>query len=661
MDTGTDHVYQIDCQNYFSKSEICNGIEAQLGVSFEQLLDTLASESACTLIFEDAPIFEGKDKSARVLQQEIETLISIALDFCDNARIVVISRLPPTSGAIKSVELKPLDELDTKTYVSNHEKGGADLATAQFISRLHRHTDGIPSRIDMVLRDIQIVGAAQLHSLNADVAGKHAATETAPSGLASTLDEIKNSSNPNISRAFKLLKALAMFPRGEQLETVKRFNQTNLFYPQDASYLKDFALIDFVEIPSISSTNSESARAIVVRRAVREYLYATLSTSELDSLGRRALEIYFGTNWDTRGIKLPKGIKFNDRDCRAWKIGNASLLILRAIRDSVEHYTAQKCQSSISLTTSFAKKLYEGNHFRAVISLCDDILPLVKLLDTPPNTSQLTLELAESLRMTGEYEKSITLCSGLITLSCDKNFLQRIYLCLTKSYEALKKSDLVIEAANECIKIDNRNHRALSARSVLVRIGSKTPSKFEKLAQLEKQARRKKLFITANNIKLSMADRCNDPEQRESLILQVSKHANLEGDLYNAMRANISLAEIYIEESRNIERNHLLKLIEIYHYLYGEGLNSLFNTCHKVLWHAFTTNNDSANLLRLFRCSSLRWRLSGAERLEIAHIKKLNSHLTTRTVTQPLESSRELIYLISRSNQTNKLLADKSS
>lgn len=235
----SDQIFQLDCQHYFNRSDILAGVKDQVGCSFEELCELIALQPACILLLDDVPIGEGKDRNVKKLQFDIEQIVDIFLQFCDATRLIVKSRLAPINCHMQTVELQPLDEADTAIYVVAHEQGGRSTFTVQLISQLFRHTDGVPVRIDSVLRDIQFVGISEMHRLNTDIASKTVATVALAPGLAAAINEMQASLDPAVKQAFNLLKVLTIFPRGELLSTIKRFNQTKPFYIQDARFLMD--------------------------------------------------------------------------------------------------------------------------------------------------------------------------------------------------------------------------------------------------------------------------------------------------------------------------------------------------------------------------------------------------------------------------------------
>lgn len=644
-------VYELDCQNFFKRDDIYAGVQELTGCSFEQMCEQISIEGPCVLVLDDVPILEGSDKTAHYLQCDIEFIVEILLQYCADVRLIVKSRRSPENCALKVVELRPFDEADTMAYVAAHEHGGRDFATTKLVAQLFRHTDGIPTRIDRALRDIQIVGVTQMHTLDSDVAGKSAAVLAAPSGLIETLREFEQSGDPTVVRALKLLKVLTMFPRGEQLATVRRFYGPSPFYPQDARILLDAALVDAVEIPSIDAEANESAKALVVRRPVREYWYASLPPHELKSLNKQSLELYFGKDWVLKGIKTPKHMRFNDPRCGAWAIGNASMLILRAAREAVECQVASRLAAVRNLATAYCSNLKLGNHFLAVISLCEDLIPLFEGLDDPLDLSILRTEFAKALRMTGQAERAIQLCKQVQSTSPSKGLLQSTHLTLAMCYEGLGGIDEAKLSASACIQMDPRSNLSLQARAIAIGLQEEDIDRQKKLRLLETQARKKKVFVVANNIALNLARECTDPAVRRQLVTTVFRQAVLDGDHHNAVRSTIQLAKMHLDDVGALPVQMLARLIEAYHYLYTEDLQGLFQRCHAALWRAFEGQNEVENLLRLFRYSSLKWRVRGLDTTETEYVGRLSRVLGDQTHGDFGRTSRELAYFLARTGQ----------
>jgi hypothetical protein len=93
-----------------------------------------------------------------------------------------------------------------------------------------------------------------------------------------------------------------------------------------------------------------------------------------------------------------------------------------------------------------------------------------------------------------------------------------------------------------------------------------------------------------------------------------------------------------------------MRLIDAYHFLFNERLSGLFDRCHSALWDEFEKNQDIANLLRLFRHSSLIWRLRGDEK-ERPYLRRLASRVNSRAGKLLKGLDRERAYYIARASE----------
>lgn len=641
------YLLALDCQNFFCREDIYNGVQEQFGCSFEEMCESISLEGKCIFVLEDVRM----DKNPLELQADIEFIVTILLEYCRDLRLIIKSRRPPDNSQTPVIELRPFDEADTMSYVAAHDLGGSNLAEYSFISQIFRHTDGIPNRIDRALQNVQIVGADQLHTLDTDVAGKSAAILDAPAGLVETLSELEHSKDPTTARAFKLLKVLTMFPRGEQLATVKRFHSKFQFYPQDAIVLLNAGLVDAVEIPNIAVESTASAKALVVRRTVREYLYASLSASELNSLNKKSLELYFGSNWSLKGIKSPAHMRFNDPQCGSWQIGNASTLVLRATRAAVEKGISSNYIAARDLATSYCANLVSGNHFLAVISLSEDIIPLFESLENEIDITLLQSNFSKSLRITGNPDGAIQICKKIQSSKPSKKLLQYTHLTLALSYQALDREKEALDSAQDCINIDPRSNTSLQARSITIGLHNEDVNRTRNLWKLEEQARKKGAYVVANNISITLANEIEDLTEAKKLLAKIVNQTASDGDHHNAVRSVILLAKVYIVANESIPSAIVQNLIAAYHYLYGDGLQDLFIQCHAVLWHNSESNKETDNLLRLFRYSSLKWRIRGNNKLELNYLKRLSSFTDNNQIMNTERSSREWAYFLARMAQ----------
>lgn len=646
--------FELDIHECKNAEQLLAHVQQLLGCSFEQMCQYLATAGDCILILDDADISLTSTPSA---ERDLIEIIDAVRSFAPNVNLIFTSRLSPGLTTIRVIKLQPLNEADTGAFLKAHPlSGGAEKVTAAFVSAIYRHTDGIPARLESALKHIQLVGTEELASLNSDIAGKNAGEFEVAPGLIAAINDLETTQDPSVTRAYQLLKALAMFPAGERFNTVRRFNGPDGFYPQNAQYLIENAFVDLVEIDYVSEIGMpDTARALVVRRPVREYLYSQLTVSELRSLNKKAMTIYFGRDWAADGIKPISALKFDNPRQSGWVLNNANLMVLRTIKEAIESQTAQKIVQAVKLLGSYCSKLISGTHFRATVMMCEDVVPLLDQYQSLPAEVQLDLALvkshwAEALRMTGSSEKARDISQSVEDAPLSKSYKQSNLLTLALSLSNLDENANAIRVAHEIIKINPETEYALQAKTILVTCDDSATDTEKQQKSLETEARKKGFFVAANNIALSRANSLGATPEAALIAKAVLSSAGKE-DSYNAIRALIIVARSDLTQTGTLDSSTLRNLIQAYHYLYSQRLGSLFDKCHGILWDFFERTNENLNLLRLFRHSSLIWRLRGKPKMELTYLSKLAKLITFDAASPFSENDAELGYFAARSLQ----------
>lgn len=660
---GGTPVYQVDLHGCSSKAEIEARFEELAGISFVQVCDQFATKDSITLILEDISVGERGEHVKNSVQEDIESIGGILRDYCPNLRLIYRSRVPPIGEAIKVIVLEPLDLADTAAYIQMHGQWPRQSPTRQFIEKLHRHTDGLPSRLDAALKDVQLVGTSELLGLDTDVAGKRAVVHASPPGLAETVNELQKSQDPNSRRAFDLLCALMLFPRGEQLTTVKRFFETRPFWPQDARLLVDAGLVDASELQMLGDdASSEIGSALVVRRQVRDFLYASLPEQELRALNKRAIAIYFGQDWSLKGIQSSKEAKFEDRNCGAWKIGNASILILRVVRETINSEKKGnnngKIKSALDLASSYCTALMSGDRWSSIVSLCSDLLPLFQDAEvSPEDLFTLNGLYAKSLRMIGETDEARKLYEDVVPLGSANasNTRQANLLNLALCYERLGDSERALTTAKKCQSVSPRSTASIQAQTIILNCGPETTDKSARLLKLEQQALRKRSLTVASTLALERAEKANSVSEKRDILNAIMERDQGGEDKYNVMRATLRRAQLDLEAGIVLSTKLVYQVIDAYQYLYGENMNSLFRQSHDVLWSHFERTEDMRNLLSLFRHSSLIWRLRDQPDEERSYLVRLSARVGAEGGDLLRNAGKELAYFVARAQALAKL------
>jgi|GEM_PF-1042205 len=644
-------IYQIDLHACFNATDIYEAVQAQIGISFTNLCDLLSEQKKCLLILNDVPLNEGKDKEEKKLQADIEKIASVILEYCQDLRIVIKSLISP--HATDYVRLQALDLADTSAYITANTIWSRQGHDTSFISKIHRHTDGLPSRIDTALKNIQYVGTNDLLSFDTDLSGKDSLTQLAPVGLINAIEELRCSPDPNVKKAFNLLTALAQFPRGELLSTVKRFISSEPFFPQHAVMLVESAFIDSVELPNVGGVfSAEVGSALVVKRPVRDYLTTILSDDELKKLNKKAFTIYFGDNWSLNGISSKNGPNFEDRDLDVWKLGNASVLIIRYLSDSLSSNNKSESKKAIDLATSFCAALLQGDRWSNVVSLCSDLYPIFNNHDvTIDKNWMLSGFYAKSLRMIGESEKAKNIYLKVVdsNLPISSASKQEHLLNLALCYENLHEDADAVIAAKKCIAIDSKTGAGLQAKSLVINLSENKDeaAKERSLLQIELTAKKQKHTVLFGTLAIERARRSTDSDEKRRILQSVVDDAKQNND-YNVLRAMLTVAQMSTSEGIKLEVSEVNKLVGAYHYLYSETLPVLFDQCTEVLWREFIRTDQFDNLFSLFRHSSLVWRLRDNKEKEFDYFRRLSKYLLQNKKELTFNSGREIAYFIAR-------------
>lgn len=652
---GTEvHAFQLDIHDCKNSDALLAQVQHLLGCSFEQMCQYLATAGDCLLILDDANVSLTASPAA---ERDISEIVDAVRTFAPKVNLVFTSRLSPGLSKIRTIKLQPLNEADTGAFLRAHSlSGGAERVTAAFVSSIYRHTDGVPVRLESALKHVQLVGIEELASLNSDIAGKNAGEFEIAPGLMAAINDLETTQDPAVTRAYQLLKALTMFPAGERFNTVRRFNGPDGFYPQNAQYLIENALVDLVEIDYVSEIGAaDSARALVVRRPVREYLYSQLSANEIKSLNKKAMTIYFGRDWTVDGIKPISAMKVDNPRQSGWVLNNANLMVLRTVKEAVEGQSDQKIVHAVKLLCSYCAKLISGTHFRATTMICEDAVPLLEQLQELPAEVRLDFSLvkshwAEALRMVGPASKARDIARSVEGVALSKVYRQSNLLTLALTLSKLDENAEALRVAKECIAIDSETEHAFQAKTILVECDDTIADKEKQRKSLESLARKKGFTVTANNMALTRANELGATLEAAAIAKMVASSAG-NTDNYNAIRALVIVARSDLTQTGTLDGPTLRNLIQAYHYLYSQRFGSLFDKCHAILWDYFEHTSERLNLLRLFRHSSLMWRLRAKSQLELTYLSKLTKLITFDAAYHFSENDVELGYFAARSLQ----------
>ncbi len=610
-------LYALDAIDYKSISSFQSDIKKITSTTFEKICTSLSNFGAAYLIFEDIP------DDAVTSPDHIDTIVkiaSIALEYCPQLRIILKSRKPPITNIFHTIELTPLDLPDTRSYIRDHPNGGHLYDDIESVTKIFRHTDGLPTVIDTTLKSLEVVSLNDLSIMSSDVSGNVCALVSEQEPLKRSILELGDSEDPLLQRSYLLLKALAMFPQGEQLTRIKHFHHNAPFFPSHAQELTNRRFAYSVDSEGLVNSATQT-KTLIVSRVVREVVVDFLNPGQFKDLNRRAANMYFGPNWLEGKFKPQATLRFDKPGRSNSEITNARIVAQRIAVDAANSNDARKIENALSLSLFHGKSLEKGSYYRAAFEFFEDIIKVFENLLEEDKLAFLQLNCAKVLRMadvTDCHEKAKQILNDLPLNLFDKSTRQSALLSLALCHKALGENEDAVQIASQVVKLDPRGNVALQGKWIILDL-SNDNDRGQKLLELESLARKKNAHVVANNIALSRAKHQQSIQQQETLETVIDT-SNKSGDYYTAVRGMLDLAELLDDELIDREKNRLIKA---YHYLYSQGFTNLFNRCHNQLWRIFLHREEIDNLLQLFMYSSLAWRLRDNAASETSAIENL--------------------------------------
>ncbi|UUR07140.1 metallophosphoesterase family protein [Sphingomonas glaciei] len=641
-------VYRFDCSNYESRDRFLDGVRRLAGISFEKLCEVISRQSNAYILFDNVNP-TCTDENGHSIAYDIAELMLVVNDYCPEASVLVRSRGAPPAE-IPSVRLRALDEPDIAVYVSDSPYSAQALKSPDFPSKLHRLTDGTPSRLDRALRELNVVGISDLVAYNSDYVPALTTQSSAPATLVQAITVLSQSDDIAEQRALSLLQVLSTFPQGEELEGIRRFNVTYQFFATSATLLHDQGLIDSNSLSEVSGkTSGRDVRVLSVARDVRDYIRATIGDESAERLHNRAMELYFGSDWRNGLLKTKSGHRYDEPLQFEFRISNASALLLRHIASLQSSGDDIAIRSSFRLLTTYLGSLVEGAHYRSVVALSSDLEPFVSMASAVER-DLIAYQNAKSLRMLGEGERAREVLEGINSALLTKDLRRSTLLNLALCYQSLD-DPRAVSTAEKVISMGKAESSAVQAEAIIIRSAYTGDERRKRLLDLENTAKRKKFDQMVNTIALIRADDMSlDEVQRTQILDEVLDRSRNKKDFYNGVRALIKICAAKIAKGEYLTERDRSHLIDAYHFLYNERLSALFEECSDTLWADFERTGDVGNLLRLFRHSSFIWRLLGREQKEKGYIKRLAKRAPKLGVSVELE--RERAYYLARASAT---------
>ena len=153
--------YRIDCEGCRSREDLFDYSREQLGMSLQEFCAALSQIPNAHLFFDNVMTDVEAHSVGPRYSMQLEEITEVILDYCPEAKVVLIGRTSPKRPRFKCVELRPLDEADTVRISTHTRKEGLSLLTIE-LSSSYRRSEGIPIHVDRFLRVLKVLSLNEL-------------------------------------------------------------------------------------------------------------------------------------------------------------------------------------------------------------------------------------------------------------------------------------------------------------------------------------------------------------------------------------------------------------------------------------------------------------------------------------------------------------------
>jgi hypothetical protein len=591
--------YRVDMSSVNCRSQALDKFKTDIGVEHQLFFLSQDKKQYRVKNNYNIIIFDNIINTNPDVVDYINDMIGIFKDLSYTKGIFILPQQCELNNTI--IELLPLNTNDIITYFEDTSNrfniSGFDY------DRISQKTAGLPAKIDIIKKHLKI---AELDYILSDSSGeleeqKYETMDAIPLFILEAINHLSSSQAEDHTRHFSLLKVLSMYPYGEQVSKISRFYSEKNFKLSDFHYLASQGMIQ--------SINIEPMKICRVSPLIRDYIISQMSPDECILQRRQAASLILGDQWRNGKVSISKANR-ETLNNHSLSPGNAHVFLIDLLKDAIAE--DKDINVLISASISYCMFLKNQCRYKELAVFSNEAHKLSSELISI-DLYCLAYYQAEGLRMTNQEQTAINLLNSIIfDISPDgefynknlyKNALSTLILC----YSILGEPDAYALAKKLISIVPSNSGDNFLCKSILAEMQQKQ-EKIKTLKKIEKAARRKDHVVVANNICLDLARL--EPHEREKLADKVI--ASNESP-YTTMRAFLIKCNCRLNtgEPIYIGSDNFNQLLGYYQYLSIQGMTSLFNKCHDLLWRICVVGNEIEYLSSLYYTSSLIWRTIG--------------------------------------------------
>ncbi|QJP07773.1 tetratricopeptide repeat protein [Pseudomonas multiresinivorans] len=662
LDLAQSQIYLLEMQAVYGVGDFYERCSGWVG-GVHELLIGLAKISAPILILDDIPLLRVEADEHGYNDWLVE-LVGVLLDACPNLKVVLRSPFVKETQKVKQIILNPLDEAETRTYISLHQNGKHASQEQIGSGEIFRYTNGIPGRIDRVLKlletgDFSSIVNGRSEQFIDDLA-------TLPERLVKEIEQLKarEESSSGTYRSFSLLMALAVFPFGENVETITYFDGFKAYRSAMAGDLIAAGLCDSV-VSEESELGDKGAKTfIVVKKNVQAYLIKLLGEEALPVLYEKAVGVYFGRDWRVRDFKLASVFDLQKHRLSPVVEQNASFILNKFISDVLGSRTAvlKDKLDRIRVLHYYVERLRKHGKYLYINQLCKVVWNKLAPYSDEAPVKNILFMYSRSFRMLGMYEECIEHFNKFIKIKSNTaRVIASAHINLAYCHKALGDNEQALLSANLALKFQPKGDSAYHAESIKIQLKGDSERKYSRLRKLEVKARRDSCFVAANNINLECIAILKDREAQRGLYKKAIAQCSSTGDEYNLIRSIVYYSKWTIDDGLPLDQKEYRSLFHAYIYTCGQRLMGLFNMSHNALWSCHEDIDSLDMLFWQFKYSSILQRLTGRDADEEACLRRLVSLTKGQGVDYKIHNEFDVRYFMSRALSYNILSSENSS
>jgi predicted MPP superfamily phosphohydrolase len=627
-------VFRLQCEEINDVEELINVFDDQFGITLQKFVNITSEIVLPILLLDNIPpeILQSDNQKSR-----FKEITKALIEYNDKMCLILGSRKEIVNTDIEIIKLCALDLVETNAYISTHSDATASLMSTDKIEHLYMWSDGLPMYLDYLIRSLRVTQFKDLVSIEMETKyDELQQSEPVPKALLYAVASLAQSDNRYSRRSFRLLKILSVLSDGEPLEIIKRFDNAEPFYYQNALELEGLGLLEIIQLiglePEISqkkcSLETDYPILLKVPKQVRDYIKTIISEKEYSIIINRAADMLFGEKWKEGTVRIASTALKQMIGTRSSGLGNEHTVIRKLLWEAVQKSDLTSVKKVILLATSYLKKLNAVGRYKDVCYSAEELIHIVSSDEYLQLKVDLLLIYGGSSRMTGDREVAIEVLSSVIddaNITLTRQQKSGTFIDLALAYDTKDDNDKALDAASTVTSLEKKGSSYYDqAQSIIIKRNKDKYDVVKELTHIEKKSRRLKRSAIANNTAITLASLVSSVENK---IRYYDTVIDSNGDDYNRVRAAINKTDELLKHNRISELRHKDKhmLQMAFSYTYSQKMENLFNKCTRVIWDLLATTGRYDQLLKLFRYSSFLWRIRGEQDLEKKYIEKVTA------------------------------------